>query len=256
MSTSGNTDRPIELLYRDDHLCAVAKPAGILVHRSKLGTDTEFLADRLRDQLGQRVWTVHRLDRATSGVLLVALDSATAAAIGHQFEAGTIAKRYLAIARGWLDEAGEINKPLKVDGGKVRSAVTRWRCLARAELDVAVEPHPTARYSLAELQPLTGRTHQLRRHLNHIAHPIVGDVNHGDRHHNRLFRARFGCHRLLLHAASITLAHPETGKRLDISAPLPHDFDSVIEALGWRDAAPGTGYTLKRKCITSPSATM
>jgi len=227
--------RTLELLYLDERLCAIAKPSGIMVHRTGISTDRVFVADVLREQLGQRIWTVHRLDRATSGVLLFALDVEMAASMGRLFEAGAIAKRYLAVVRGWLDELGEIDKPLSGSRNKTRDALTRYRRLATAELPVAVPPHETARYSLAEIEPKTGRTHQIRRHLNHISHPIIGDVNHGDRRHNRLFRARFGCHRLLLHAVSLEFEYPATNRPLKIQSAPSDDFLTVGGALGWSD---------------------
>lgn len=230
---------PVDILYMDDRLCAVAKPCGIMVHRSSISTDRVFLADLLREQLGQRIWTVHRLDRATSGVLLFALDVEMAAELGRLFEGGAIAKRYLAVVRGWLDDCGRVEKPLAGARNKTRDALTLYRCLARTELPVAVPPHQTARYSLALVEPKTGRTHQIRRHFNHISHPIVGDVNHGDRRHNRLFRARFGCHRLLLHAASLKFEHPGHGRKLHINAPPPEDFLSVTESPGWSENVQG-----------------
>jgi len=229
------TPDTLELLYLDDRLCAIAKPSGIMVHRTGISTDRIFLIDLLRERLGRRIWTVHRLDRATSGVLLFALDVEMAADMGRLFEAGAISKRYLAVVRGWLDESGEIDKPLRGARNKTRDALTRYRRLATAELPVAVPPHETARYSLAEIEPKTGRTHQIRRHLNHISHPIVGDVNHGDRRHNRLFRARFGCYRLLLHAVSLEFEHPATDRSLEIQAMPSDDFVEVGSALGWSD---------------------
>src|SRR6056297_1327687 len=229
------TPETFTILYLDDGLCAIAKPSGIMVHRTGISTDRVFLVDLLRERLGRRIWTVHRLDRATSGVLLFALGVGMAAEMGRLFEAGRIVKQYLAVVRGWLDESGEIDKPLRGARNKTRDALTRYRRLATAELPVAVPPHETARYSLAEIEPKTGRTHQIRRHFNHISHPIVGDVNHGDRRHNRLFRARFGCHRLLLHAVSLEFEYPATNRPLNIQAALPDDVLKVGDALGWSD---------------------
>lgn len=232
-----NPEPQLEILYRDNRICAVAKPSGLMVHRTGISADTVFLVDRLRDQLGQRIWTVHRLDRATSGVLLFALDVDAAGALGRQFEAGSIAKRYLAVVRGWLDESGTIDRPLRTPRGREQAARTHYRRLARTELEVPVHPHPTARYSLAGLAPETGRMHQLRRHLNGIAHPVVGDVNHGDRRHNRLFRSRFSCHRLMLHALSIEFAHPDSSdnRRQLVTAPPPEGFSRVVDELGWSE---------------------
>lgn len=225
----------LNMIYLDDRLCAVAKPSGIMVHRTGISTDRVFLVDLLRERLARRIWTVHRLDRATSGVLLFALDVEMAAEMGRLFEAGTIAKRYLAVVRGWLDDSGEIDKPLSGARNKTRNALTRYRRLAATELPVAVPPHETARYSLAEIEPKTGRTHQIRRHFNHISHPIVGDVNHGDRRHNRLFRARFGSHRLLLHAMSLKFEYPGEHRSLKIETQPPQDYRRVGDALGWSD---------------------
>ncbi len=223
----------IEILHRDDRLAAVSKPSGIMVHRTGISTDRVFLADLLRERLGRRIWTVHRLDRATSGVLLVALDRDAAAELGRQFQAAAITKRYLAVVRGWTDDQGGIDKPLRASRNRIQEASTHYRSLARAELSIPVPPHETSRYSLLGVRPLTGRMHQIRRHLNHIAHPIIGDVNHGDRRHNGVFRARFGCHRLLLHARSMTLDHPDGTGPLRLEAGLPRDFAMVTDALGW-----------------------
>lgn len=171
-------------------------------------------------------------------MLLCALDAETAGELGKQFMAGAVAKRYLAVVRGWLDDEGTIDRPLKHEQRGEQPAVTRFRCLARTEIDESVPPHPTAHYSLVELVAETGRRHQLRRHLNGIAHPIIGDVNHGDRRHNRLFKAKFGSHRLLLHAERLAFDHPETGERIDLRNPLPEDILRVFDALDWSGGGP------------------
>lgn len=229
----------LHLLHLDDRLCAIAKPSGIMVHRTSISNDRVFLVDLLRERLDRRIWTLHRLDRATSGVLLFALDVDMAAEMGRLFEAGTIFKRYLAVVRGWLEENGEIDKPLSGARNKTRDALTHYRRIATTELPVAVPPHQSARYSLALVEPKTGRTHQIRRHFNHISHPIVGDVNHGDRRHNRLFREHFGCHRLLLHAMSLEFQHPGLGIPVNLHAPPPEEFMTVGSALGWSDVIDG-----------------
>ena len=233
------TPDDLDLLHLDERLCAIAKPSGIMVHRTNISTDRVFLADLLRERLGGKVHPVHRLDRATSGVLLFALDREAAAHLGKQFESGTVEKRYRAVVRGWLDESGTIDRPLAARGGVERAARTDFRCLDRTELPVPVPPHETARYSYAELVPHTGRPHQIRRHLNGIAHPVIGDVNHGDRRHNRVFRARFGCHRLLLHARELAFDHPDDDRRLSLSMAPPRDFAGVVGRLGWLNECPG-----------------
>jgi tRNA pseudouridine65 synthase len=185
----------------------------------------------LRDQLGQRVWPLHRLDRATSGVLLFALDAETAALVGRQIMAREFDKRYLAVVRGYVESDGLIDHPLSTEGDRpARPALTRYRRLATMELPVPVGRYPVARYSLVEVCPLTGRTHQIRRHFKHLFHPLIGDTTYGEGRHNRLFRQRFGCHRLLLHAVQLALTHPRSGEHLDLRAPTVGAFRQIESA--------------------------
>lgn len=246
MPEAGAQVRPIPLpiLYRDEHLIAIHKPAGLLVHRTDLDRhETCFAVQILRDQLGVRVWPAHRLDRGTSGVLLFALDGETAARLGRQFEAGAVAKTYLAVVRGHPPESGRIDHPLarRLDDretgpdqpGEPQPALTHYRRLASVELPVAVDRYPTSRYALLRLEPETGRRHQLRRHLKHIAHPIIGDATYGKGRHNRMFAERFGCRRLLLACTRLALSHPVGGQALVLEAPLEADFQGLLAALGW-----------------------
>jgi len=235
----------LPVLYRDDWLIAVHKPSGLLVHRSALDADeTRFAVQLLRDQIGCRVWPAHRLDRGTSGVLLFALDEAVARALGAQFESRRIGKRYAAVVRGHPPARGEIDHPLSVlpedrpfaGAAEKRQAKTIYRRLATVELPYRVDRYPTSRYALLELEPLTGRRHQLRRHLKHVSHPIIGDATYGKGGHNRLFQALLGCRRLLLAGTELRLQHPATGAQLAISAPLADDFAEVVRRLGWADA--------------------
>jgi tRNA pseudouridine65 synthase len=239
---------PLEILYQDEYLVAVAKPSGLLVHRTRLDAHaTDFAVQRLRDQLGRQVLPVHRLDKATSGVLLFALTAEVAALLGGAFAAGALDKRYLAVVRGWPAPQGSIDHALRhmADDYEARSAEdrarparTQFRRVATAELDVASDRYPTSRYSLLELEPQSGRRHQLRRHLKHAGYPIVGDTTYGQGRCNRFFRERFGCGRLLLAAVELGLAHPVSGERLTLTAPLDGEFAAVIAALGWRAAVP------------------
>ena len=233
----------LPVLYRDDWLIAVHKPAGLLVHRSDLDRhETRFAVQMLRDQIGRPVWPVHRLDRGTSGILLFALDPAIGALLGGQFERGEVAKTYLAVVRGHPSEEGVIDHPLApladthagIRGGRApQPAVTRYCRLATVELPHAVDRYPTSRYALVQLQPLTGRRHQLRRHMKHIAHPIIGDATHGKGRHNRLFAQLFGCRRMLLAAVALRLRHPVDAGELLLRAPPAEDFDRVLVSLGW-----------------------
>lgn len=228
----------LDILYQDDHLVAINKPSGLLVHRSPIdASETRFAIQLTRDQIGQRVYPAHRLDKPTSGVLLFALNSETAGVLGEQFRNRSVTKTYLAVVRGHAEAEGHIDHALREQLDKVagmaadsepvkeaKEALTDYRCLLQTELPYPVGRYPTARYSLVELKPKTGRKHQLRRHMKHIFHPIVGDTTHGDGRHNQFFREHYKCHRLLLHARSLQVVHPHTGEMLTIYAPLPEDF--------------------------------
>ena len=219
---------PLAVLFQDRWLCAIDKPCGLLVHKSARGDDRVFAMQRLRDQLGRKVWPVHRLDRATSGVLLFALDADTAAAVGKQIMARTIAKRYLAVVRGHTDTTASIDHPLATgDQREDQAARTDYRRLATLELPIPIGRYLSARYSLVEVVPHTGRTHQIRRHFKHIFHPLIGDTTYGEGRHNRLFRLQFGCHRLLLHATELALDHPWSNERMAIKAPLSGSFERI-----------------------------
>jgi tRNA pseudouridine65 synthase len=218
----------LTLLHADDHLVAIDKPPGLLVHRTSLAAhEAEAALQRLRDQLGRPVWPAHRLDRGTSGLLLFALDAATASALGAMFEQGAMAKRYLAWVRGWpATDAGLIDHSLARDpelpsaGQPLLAAQTRWRVLARREWPVVSDARfATTRVALLEAEPLQGRRHQIRRHLKHLAHPILGDATHGKGPLNRAVAAHLGVQRLWLHAADLSLRHPVTGEALQLHAP-------------------------------------
>jgi tRNA pseudouridine65 synthase len=208
-------------LYRDDALVAVGKPSGIAVHR---GWSRERIVALtvVRDLLGRAVFPVHRLDRATSGALVLALDPGTARRLQEQWMAGGVRKRYLALVRGIPPAEGVIDHPVpRSPHGPRVPAVTEFRRLATFE-----------RYALLEVIPRTGRLHQIRRHLKHLSHPLIGDVRYGKGEHNRLFRARFGLHRLALHALEIAFDHPSDGRPLRLFAPVPADLAGPLRAMG------------------------
>ncbi|MES1240237.1 MAG: pseudouridine synthase [Acidobacteriota bacterium] len=209
----------LTVLHQDDSLVAVNKPSGMAVHRG-WSQERHVVLTVLRDQIGRHLYPVHRLDRGTSGALVLALDPVTARHLQQRFEAGEVRKRYLALVRGIPPEEGVIDSPVpRSPGGPRVSAVTRFRRLGTFE-----------RYALLEVLPLTGRLHQIRRHLKHISHPIVGDVKYGKGEHNRLFRERFGLHRLALHALELGFPHPE-GRDLRIIAPVPPDLAGPLRAM-------------------------
>jgi tRNA pseudouridine65 synthase len=228
---------PLPVLYRDAHFIAVDKPAGMLVHRSWIASDSEFAMQRVRDQIRQRVYPVHRLDRPTSGVLIFGLSSEAARDLCALFEARVVDKRYLAVTRGYVEPDGVIDYALREEPDKpAQAAVTRYRRLATVELPIPVGRYPSARYSLVEAIPETGRMHQIRKHFAHIFHPLIGDTTHGEGRHNRLFRERFGVHRLLLIAQRLCFRHPYTGVQTSITAPLPPEVDALFRCFGWDPA--------------------
>ena len=238
------------LIYRDEYIVAVDKPSGLLVHRSPIDRhETRFALQMVRNQVGQHVYPVHRLDKPTSGVLLFGLSSEIARAISEQFAAGTVHKQYLAVVRGYSRQEGVIDYPLKVQLDKIadkhtrkdkpaQKAVTRLRRLATVEIPIAVDRYPQTRYSLVELRPETGRKHQLRRHMKHIGHPIIGDAKHGKGVHNRFFREQYDCSRLLLISTSLEFTHPVSGEKIVLRAQLDAPFQRVIKVFGWQDALP------------------
>lgn len=231
----------LHILYRDADYVAVDKPPGLQVHRSWISEESDvFLLQRLRDQIGQRVFTVHRLDRPTSGVILFALSSEAARKLCGIFENREVEKRYLAIVRGYTDDQGHIDYPLQEEPHKpAQEAITDYRTLARVELPIPVGRYTTARYSLVEIKPLTGRSRQIRKHFHHIFHPLIGDTSHGEGRHNRLFREHFNVQRLLLHAWQLRLRHPDSGELMTISAPLPVEFEKLCRKFGWEESVLG-----------------
>ncbi|QHM72246.1 tRNA pseudouridine(65) synthase TruC [Mixta intestinalis] len=240
----------LDIIYQDEWLVAVNKPAGWLVHRSWLDRKEKVVVmQTVRDQIGQHVFTAHRLDRPTSGVLLMGLSSEVGRLLAQQFEQHQMVKTYHAVVRGWLEGADRLDYPLTEELDKIgdkyaaqdkgpQEAVTDWRGLAITEQAVAIGRYATARYSLIELQPATGRKHQLRRHLAHLRHPIIGDTTHGDLRQNRGAARHFGCGRLMLHASSLALNHPVTGEPLVIRAGLDAIWQRMMQQFGWQHCLP------------------
>jgi tRNA pseudouridine65 synthase len=228
------------ILFRDESLLVLNKPAGIPMHASRILADQPpTLLALARELAGQMVFMVHRLDRPVSGAVAMALNRMAQAELGRQFELRQVAKCYLAVVRGWTEPSGNISHALlpasddRKAGSVARSAVTRFQLIAHTEVPIAVAPYDTSRYSLLALYPETGRRHQLRRHMKHISHPIIGDTTYGRGEHNRMFREELECHRLLLHAWSLSIRHPVNDEELHLRAPLGPAFSKVIETFGW-----------------------
>ena len=223
----------LDILYLDDYLAAVTKPPGLLVHRTGLDAgETQFALQMLRDQLGRPVWPAHRLDKGTSGVLLFALSADTARLLGQAFESGeNLQKTYRAVVRGWPADSGRIDHALKrmpddarTERTEIQPAQSLFSTLRRFELPLAYQGFASTRCAEVALQPLTGRRHQLRRHMKHIAHPILGDATHGKGPLNRAVADLNGQKRLWLHALRLDMRHPVSGQALQLESPLPKEW--------------------------------
>ncbi|MBU2646448.1 pseudouridylate synthase [bacterium] len=241
---------PLEIIYQDDHYVAINKPAGLLVHPSIIDRhEPDNALDILQTQLGRPVYTIHRLDKPTAGVLLFGLSPEAAREAVAVFTAGEVRKTYLAVVRGDTEAQQVIDYPLRPVPDRImqgrerphkapKEAQTHLRRLGQVELPVAVGRYPTSRYSLLEIHPKTGKMHQIRRHLQHIRHPVIGDTRYGDRHHNRAFRERWGTRRLLLTAVELEFHHPFLASRIRVNATLDPLFVSILAALGWLPLIP------------------
>lgn len=244
MDVSQLVGAKIKILFQDQHYVAVHKPAGLLVHRTSLDSqETVVLVQILRELLNQMIYPVHRLDRPTSGVILFALSSEAAQKMSVEFSNRKIEKKYLALVRGYFGEDQLLDYPLKeelddiadFDSKKDREpqeAQTFFRCLKKVEIPEQVDRYPTSRYSLVEATPKTGRKHQIRRHLRHLNHPIIGDVSHGDGQQNRYFEKRFLFRRMYLCATSLSFQHPYTNQNITIATDVCDDFQSTLQTLG------------------------
>ncbi|RTE86989.1 MULTISPECIES: tRNA pseudouridine(65) synthase TruC [Gammaproteobacteria] len=231
----------LPILFQDEHIVVIDKPSGLLVHRTALAWgETEFAMQQLRDQIDQHVFPIHRLDRPTSGVLVFALNSEIARKLSDAFANREVEKTYHAVVRGYMPDSGVIDYPLVEELDDVadkqasktpeaKEAITEFETVAKVELPFKVsKKHDTSRFSLVKCKPKTGRKHQIRRHLAHLRHPIIGDTNHGDGRQNRFFREHFDCHRLLLIASAIRFEHPVTQEEIHLELPLPEVFKTAF----------------------------
>jgi len=235
------------ILYQDEHLIAIDKPSGMLVHPSPIDKrETWIASDWVAETTGKKPFGIHRLDKATSGLLLFAFDSQTAQALCTDFENQNIDKTYHAIVRGYCPESGEIDHPLKVkapfrsdqaeaDLKLPQQALTHYKRLATVELSLPVDHYPVARYSLIEVKPKSGRKHQIRRHFKHLSHPLVGDTSYGKSVHNRFFQQHFAINRLLLAAVSLTFTHPHSNAQMTLKCPLADELKELYGQLGWSE---------------------
>ena len=222
----------IDILYDDDFCIIVNKPNNVLVHHSYYARNIkdDSLLQVLRQQfVNQNFYPVHRLDRKTSGLILLAKHKNDVSKFQALFDKNLITKKYKALVRGHTDLNGIIDTPIKNnETGIYKDALTDYKTLQHFEINIPVAPYSTSRYSLIELEPKTGRTHQIRKHLNKIAHPIIGDHKYGNRHHNQMFEREFNIDKLFLHAFSLEFNHPILLQNIKLSVPLPVFWTSTI----------------------------
>lgn len=242
----------LPIIYRDEFLVAINKPSGLLVHRSEIDRhETRFAMQLVRDQIGQAVYPVHRLDKPTAGVLVFALSSEVARKMGEMFMQHSLEKTYLAVVRGHAPDDITVDHPLTEEpdaysdkharnNKPAQTALTHFKTLAKTEQLFSVDKYPTTRYSLVQCQPCTGRKHQIRRHLKHISHPIIGDAKHGKGIHNRFFQQQFACEGLLLAATELAFLHPITQVPLRLHATLEEKFYRVVHRFNWHTSIPSS----------------
>lgn len=228
----------LEIIYQDNFVVAVNKPNNYLIHHSDYARnlfDESTLLDLLKAQGFESLYPIHRLDRKTSGIILLAKQKEFVSDFQSLFDSNDIRKTYYAIVRGFCESSGIIDSPVKIDETDIyKTALTHYKLLNQIELDIPVHPYSTSRYSLLELVPKTGRMHQLRRHLNKINHPIVGDYKYGDRFHNRMFETKFHCDYLFLHAHSLDFTHPHSHQKLSLTTQFPSDWLKIFQEFNWQ----------------------
>lgn len=224
----------LNIIYEDESLIAINKPHGLLVHRSDYsGIADKYAVQELRNQIGQKVYPCHRIDRKTGGVLVFALNTKINSLIQQQFANNLVKKTYIAIVRGYTDDKGIIDYPLTNDKGKTQDSITEYKTLGRVEMDLPFGKFNTSRYSLVEVYPQTGRMHQIRKHFAHILHPIIGDRPHGCNKQNKLFKEKWNMTTMLLHALEVSFVHPISKRNIFIKADFQSEIKRMLEVMTW-----------------------
>jgi len=228
----------VEILYEDKYCIVVNKPNNVLVHHSYYSRNIkdDSLLQILRQQFtGSNFYPVHRLDRKTSGLIVLAKEKEFVVKFQNLFHTNEIQKKYYALVRGFCEKSGKIDSPVKnPDTGVYKDALTFYKKLSQKELKIPVKPYSTSRYSVLELEPKTGRMHQLRKHMNKVAYPIIGDHKYGNRHHNQMFEKEFGLDLLFLHAYSLAFTHPFLNTEIKLKAKLPLFWTNLFLKLDWQ----------------------
>ncbi len=228
----------LEILYEDTYIVCVSKPNNVVVHHahhSRNVADEKSLLQLLNDTLGMKLYPVHRLDRKTSGVILLAKETKYVSKFQSLFTEHNITKVYFGLVRGHSPSKTIIESPVKGRDAKVyKDAVSQLESLKQITVDIPVKPYETSRYSLVKLTPKTGRLHQLRIHCNKISHPLIGDPKYGDKNHNVMFEEKFNCSNLFLHAKKIEFEHPFLKKQISIDAKFPQHWEIIFEKFNWK----------------------
>lgn len=242
----------LEILFEDECYIAINKPAGLLVHKTSIAKEetTHWALQLLRDQIGQKVYPLHRIDRPTSGILMFSKSSEAAAMLQPLFPTEAVEKYYLCLVRGFMKQTnGIIDHPLKKKlVGELQEAQTSFWSLEESEIPFSSSPrYSTSRYSLLKVYPHTGRMHQIRRHMAHARHYVIGDSTHGDNKQNNFFRNRFGLEHMLLHAWKLRFTHPITDEEIDLQASLPEHFLRILDDLGMSNEKIKPSFCLPKK---------
>ncbi|WP_440881081.1 pseudouridine synthase [Tenacibaculum sp. C7A-26P2] len=227
----------LEIIYKDEFIVCVSKPNNIVVHHayhSRNVIEEQSLLEKIYDEFGEKMFPIHRLDRKTSGIILLARNKKAVSSFQQLFIEDKIKKTYLGIVRGHSPERLIINSPVKGRDAKVyKNAETLLETIDKTIQKIPVKPYETSRYSLIKLTPKTGRLHQLRIHTNKISHPLIGDPKYGDKNHNIMYQKKFDCYNLFLHAYSLKFMHPLTKKELKLVAKLPDEWNIIFKRYGW-----------------------
>ncbi|KAB1159540.1 pseudouridine synthase [Tenacibaculum aiptasiae] len=227
----------LDILFEDEYIICVSKPNNVVVHHahhSRNVSDEDSLLQLLFNQFGKKFYPIHRLDRKTSGIILLAKETSFVSKFQELFTNNEIQKTYYGIVRGHAPERKIIDSPVKGRDANVhKEAETLLELVDKITLDIPVKPYDTSRYSLVKLSPKTGRLHQLRIHMNKISHPLIGDPKYGDKNHNTMFIENFNCENLFLHAYSLTFKHPISNKEMILKAKLPNDWNILFEKFNW-----------------------
>tara|TARA_B110000967_G_C18896539_1_gene571098 strand:+ start:89 stop:793 length:705 start_codon:yes stop_codon:yes gene_type:complete len=227
----------LEIIFEDAYIICVNKPNNVLVHHAFLSRnvgDEDSLLQLIDKELQLKVYPIHRLDRKTSGMILMAKEKEFVSKFQELFTAKEIQKTYFGVVRGFSPDTKIIDSPVKGRDANVhKEALTHLKTLDNITLNIAVKPYDSSRYSLVELAPKTGRMHQLRVHTNKISHPLIGDTKYGDKNHDMMFDENFGWNHLFLHAGKLEFIHPFSSEKLLLKATFPKDWIALFKEFKW-----------------------